>query len=147
VFTDVLPERYLQLVYWGDGVPKGRTLAFDETKSGRTESIAIRLPRPATIRGAFDRSKFPDAGSVSASLMGDSWHQYEIELTEGEEAFEFRGLPPGEYSVAVRSKPVRFVEDGNIFFRISSLASEKMQVKEGEEKVLYFNEPAARAGR
>ena len=71
-FENILPGKYLQLAYWGDGVPQGKSLAFDETKAGETKNVTIRLPEPAVIRGSFVRENFPDAGRVYLGSSGPS---------------------------------------------------------------------------
>ena len=51
-FQNILPGKYLQLAYWGKGVPQGRSLAFDKTQPGKTDAVTIKLPEPATFRAS-----------------------------------------------------------------------------------------------
>ena len=135
---NVLPGKYLQLAYWGDHVPQGRTLAFDETRPGVAESITVQLPKAAKITGTIDLSQFPDAGEITATIAGQAFHTYEHKLTADKTAFEFDDLPPGEYSVVVMSKPIRSLEDER-FSSLHPLASQKMNLHAGETKEVRFD--------
>ncbi len=140
-FKNVLPGKYLQLAYWGDGVPQGRSLDFDETQPGASDSVTIKLPQPAQIRGTIERSRFAKAGSIQLSLDRGPWHIYEIKLGEDQATFAFDDLPPGDYSVVVFAKPVAFSENGQQMFRLSPLAQLKIQLQAGETKKVSFTEP------
>lgn len=140
-FKELRPGLSLQLAYWGKHVPQGRWLGTGKTATGVTDEMVIRLPKPATIRGTIDRAKFPDAGSVRANLRSASFQDTEFPLKEGQKDFELNNLPPGEYFISVASRPVRFVENGNTFFRISSLAHKRLVVEEGQSYEIEFLEP------
>ena len=140
-FTDILPGKYLQLAYWGDGIPQGRSLAFDVTKPGASEAITIKLPQPAQVRGTIERSRFPQAGSVRIDFVRGAWHIYDIKLKADQTTFAFDDLPPGEYSVVVASKPVAFTENGHEMFRVSPLAQQRFQLEAGETKEVSFTDP------
>lgn len=142
-FKNILPGKHLQLAYWGKGVPRGRSLAFDETRPGASDAVKIELPEAARIRGTIRRDRFAEAGSIRLSLAGASFQEYESKLAEDQSSFEFDDLPPGEYWISVGSKPVEFTENGAQFFRISPLASQKIQMQPGETKEISFNEPDA----
>ena len=60
-FKNVLAEKFLQLAYWGKHVPEGRSLAFDKTEPRVPQTITIKLPKPAAIRGTIDQTKIPNA--------------------------------------------------------------------------------------
>lgn len=139
-FKEIVPERYLQLAYWGTGIPRGKSLAFDETKAGASEDVTIQLPKSATIRGQIDRSKLAKAESVRLMLSAGGGEHAEFKLRDNKDTFEFGDLSPGEYSVIVEAKPVRFVENGNEFSRSSPIAHQKVTIKAGEVKDLSFTE-------
>lgn len=140
-FKSILPGKHLQLAYWGKGVPRGRSLAFDETRPGESDTVEIKLPAPARIRGTIKRERFTNAGSIQLSLAGAAFQEYKSNLAEEQSSFDFDDLPPGEYWVSVGSKPVEFTENGAQFFRISPLASQKVQLQAGETKEVSFTEP------
>jgi hypothetical protein len=141
-FKSILPGKHLQLAYWGDGVPRGRSLDFVMTRAGEEDTVAVNLPRPARLRGTIKRGAFPKAGSIRLSVIGAAFQEYERKLTDDTMSFEFDDLPPGEYQVSVGSQPVEFTENGVQFFRISSLASQKVELKAGETKEVSFTEPS-----
>jgi hypothetical protein len=140
-FANLPPDKDLQLAYWGDSVPQGRWFDFPKTRAGAADFISIKLPEPGRIRGTLERDQFPDVGSVRLSLASEPFHEYETKLAEGQSAFDFEVLPPGEYWVSVASKPVEFTDDGQQFFRISSLASRKIRLQPGSTEEVVFTEP------
>ncbi|HQU46141.1 MAG TPA: hypothetical protein PK867_25230, partial [Pirellulales bacterium] len=141
-FKSILPEKHLQLAYWGDGVPRGRSFDFGQTRAGESDFVVIKLPRPARIRGTIQRERFADAASIRVSSAGAAFEEYERKLADDQTSFEFDNLPPGEYWVSVASKPIEFTENGVQFFRISPLASQKVQLEPGEAKELSFTAPS-----
>lgn len=142
-FRDVLPGKYLQLAYWGAGVPQGRSLAFDETKPGATETVTIRLPQPATVRGTIDRTKLANAHLIRISTDRETWLDHEIKLEADQTAFNFQDLPPGKYNLYLMGKPVPFVENGQRFSRSSTVVHVSMELRPGENKQLELTEPNA----
>lgn len=140
-FKDIAPGKFLQLAYWGDGVSKGRSLAFDETRSGQSDDVVIDVPRPAIVRGTLDRSKFADAGGVRISGDAESFLSFETKLAADQSTFELRDLPPGAYWISVDGKPVRFTENGREMSRISPLASQRLVLKPGDVKEVQFDAP------
>ncbi|MAG95047.1 MAG: hypothetical protein CMJ48_15075 [Planctomycetaceae bacterium] len=140
-FKNILPGKYLQLAYWGKGVPRGRSLAFDETRPGKMEPAAIKLPEPATIRGTIERSQFPQLGSVQLVRQQGTGASYKITLKDDKTTFAFEDLPPGPYSLFVSAKPVRYSENGNTFFRVSSFARRELSLKPGDTRTVRITEP------
>lgn len=140
-FSNILPGKYLQLAFWGNGVPKGRSLAFDETRPGKTETVTITLPQPASLRGTVDRTTLTDVGFIQLSKDREAFHDYNIELRDEQTTFEFNDLPPGTYSLAVMGKPVRFTENGQVFSRISPIAHVVVELGAGENKEADLTEP------
>ncbi|MEX0641787.1 MAG: carboxypeptidase regulatory-like domain-containing protein [Pirellulales bacterium] len=140
-FSSILAGKYLQLAYWGEGVPQGRSLAFDVTQPGKTDTVTVNLPQPATIHGTIDRTKLAEAGSMQLTTDREAWHNYEMKLNADQTAFEFHDLPPGTYTLAVMGKPVRFTEKGNVFSRISPLAHLTLKIQPGENKEVTFTGP------
>ncbi len=142
-FPNILPGKYLQLAYWGDGVPRARSLAFGKTRPGKTDTVTIKLPEPASVRGTIRRASFPEAGSIKLlrSSNEEAFLEYEIELNADQSTFEFHDLAPGEYSAIVYAKLVRFTENGMTLYRQSPLAAEKFDLKAGETRDLKFTEP------
>ncbi|MGH7139451.1 MAG: carboxypeptidase regulatory-like domain-containing protein [Pirellulales bacterium] len=143
-FKHILPGKHLQLVYWGEGVPQGRSFDFAVTTTGGSEVAVIKLPQPARVRVKIQRDRFANAASVRLSAAGGAFHEYELKLAEDQNTFEFVDLPPGEYWVSVGSTPMEFTENGQQFFRISGLASQKIQLQPGETKEVAFTEPDAK---
>ncbi len=139
-FKKIVPGKLLQLAYWGDKVPQGRSQAFDKTQASVNQTITIKLPEPAKVTGTFDLTKFPDAGSITLELRPSAFHQYEVKLKEGQTAFEFRDLPPGEYALTVRSKPVRSSENERLF-SLFPLAARKLDLTAGETRKIHFDKP------
>jgi len=140
-FRNIPAGKYLQLAYWGPGVPQGRSLAFDETQPGKMEEVTIKLPQPARVRGTIERAQFPNLGSVRLTLQQGAFQEYKLELSDDQTTFAFADLPPGKYSLAVCAKPVRYTENGNTFFRISPLAGQKIRLQAGELREVEFTEP------
>ncbi len=140
-FKNILSGKHLSLAYWGDGVPQGRFLDFDKTRPGGSESATIKLPNPAQIRGKIERSRFPDAGSVSLILQHDGAPEFKLKLDDEQGSFAFDDLPPGEYLVVVLAEPVEVIRDGSTLYRANPLAQQKIQLKPGETKAVLFREP------
>lgn len=135
-FANILPGKYLQLAYWGDGVPQRKSLAFDETKPGEANDVTIRLPEPAVIRGSFIRENFPDAGRV---YLGSSGPNAEIPLKEGQSTFEFADLPPGSYTVGIITERSR-MKDGSTY-SAKTLARTRISLKAGQVETVEFLKP------
>jgi protocatechuate 3,4-dioxygenase beta subunit len=140
-FQNILPAKYLQLAYWGEGVPRGRSLAFDKTRPAQTDTVTIALPQPAIVRGAIDRSNFPAVGSIQLSRKQEAFDTYEFKVNDDQSTFEFHDLPPGDYSLIVCGIPVRFSKNGQTFFSQSPLAGMQFQLAAGETKEVSFSEP------
>ncbi|MEM9657887.1 MAG: carboxypeptidase-like regulatory domain-containing protein, partial [Planctomycetota bacterium] len=140
-FSDVAPDAFLQLAYWGEGVPQARSIAFDRTKSGQAASVTIELPNPAVVRGTIERANFPDAGEIKLARKHAAWHEYKIKLAPDQTSFEFKDLPPGEYSVYVVSKPIEFTRNGNTGYFHSTIASQEIRLEAGETSDVSFTEP------
>jgi hypothetical protein len=139
-FRNVLPGKQLQLAFWGKDVIQGRSLEFDKTAAGATQTVTIQLPKPASVTVTVDLKKFPDAGRIRLSRPQEAWHDYEQEVTKDKARLEFGSLPPGEYSIVVQSKPVRVPgSDGE--FRLEGLAQQRFVLKEGGTKTIHFGEP------
>jgi hypothetical protein len=139
-FKNVLPEKHLQLCFWGDKVVQGRTLELERTTPGASQTVTIELPKPAKVSGTIAIDQFPTAGRIRLSRPQEAWFDLEVELTAGQTKFEFDYLPPGDYRIVVQSKPVRIEgEDG---FRLTGLAQQGFQLQEGETKQIQFGEPA-----
>lgn len=143
-FKDIAPGRYLQLAFWGKGVPQGKSLAFDETAAGAADDVTIQLPEPATVRGTIDRAKFPEAEAIAATPTTRDFLRVEVMLKEGQSKFELTDLPAGEYWVTVVERMKRFKENGIEFGSRSNLASRKLSIKSGETREVHFKEPDAR---
>jgi hypothetical protein len=139
-FRNVEPGRYLQLAYWGKGVPESRSLAFDESRPGESDVVTIKLPAPAVLRGKLDRGQLHDADSIMVMGHDEAFQKFEIKLDKEQSSFEFAELPPGKYSVGVYSKPVPFTENGAQMYRTSPIAGQNVSIKAGETKELEFRE-------
>jgi beta-lactamase regulating signal transducer with metallopeptidase domain len=138
-FKNVLAGKFLQLAYWGKHVPEGRSLAFDKTEPRVPQTITIKLPKPARIRGAIDQAKIPNAGEIQAMLAADSFHMFQTPLHAGQTTFEFNDLPPGTYNVLVASKLVPSKEDPRMSTS-TTLASWTVHLKPGETADLKFSD-------
>jgi hypothetical protein len=136
-----LPGKHLQLVYWGQGVPRSRSLDFKQTQPGASGLAVITTPRPACLRGTIDRDRLPNVDSVRLSPTNGTNPSYDRKLESDQQTFRFDDLPAGEYWVSVCTKPVEFTKDGQTFSRIPSLASQKVRLQPGETKDVSFTEP------
>lgn len=142
-FKNIVPDRYLQLAYWGPGVPTGKSLAFDDSKAGAKDDVTVQLHEPAVIRGTIDRAKFPGAASVRVSPELPGGEHLAIQLTGKQDEFEFNDVPPGTYWVSIDAKPKRFIENGNEFSTTVSLGSQRLELVAGDIKELRFTKPGA----
>ena len=140
-FTEILPGKYLQLAYWGKGVPKRRSLAFDETRPGITDTVVIDIPAPAIVRGSVNRSQFPNAGSIRISDPSEGFLDFEVTLKDAQSTFELLDLPSGNFTISVASKSVPFTENGHQFFCITSLARTRVVLEPGEITEVEFETP------
>jgi beta-lactamase regulating signal transducer with metallopeptidase domain len=140
-FRGVLPGKYLQLVYWGKGVPKQRSLAFDETRAGQSDKLILDVPRPSMVRATVDRSVFPNASSIRISGQADSSLNFSTQLIGDQSTFEFQDLPPGKFWISVDGQLVRRMENGYEMSSRPILASKELVLKAGEAKALHFDTP------
>ncbi len=140
-FTTILPNRYLQLVYWGDGVPKSRDLAFGETISGESDAVVIDVEQPAILRGSMDRSQFPDADSIHVSDPTRSFPNVRIQLADDQSTFEVHDLPAIPVTVSVLSKPIPYTQNGAQYFRPSLLARQRIALTSAEATDVQFDSP------
>jgi beta-lactamase regulating signal transducer with metallopeptidase domain len=140
-FTKIHPGKYIQLAYWGKGVPKQRSLAFDETRSGKSDNVVIDIPAPAIVRGSVDRSQFPEAGSIRISDPSEGFLDFEVKLKDDQSIFELRDLPSGNFTISVASKPVPYIENGSQYARITSLVSAQIVLEPGEITKVDFVTP------
>jgi hypothetical protein len=136
-FKHVLPEKHLQLCFWGNNAVQGRTLELEKTAPGAKQTITVELPKPATISGTIKLAAFPNVGRIRLTRPQEAWHEYEQDLEEGQTKFRFENLPPGEYLIVVQSKPVRNPESEGSS-TLYGLAQQKLQLKEGETKLVHF---------
>jgi beta-lactamase regulating signal transducer with metallopeptidase domain len=134
---DVLPGRFLQLAYWGPSAPKGRTLALAKTKPGTSQSVTIRLPEPAAIRGSFDAAAFANASRMSLTLQGQPFHHYELELANGKSDFAFENLPPGKYWLSVVGQPQRHADNPQMLSH-PPIASRLLTIEAGKALEVRF---------
>jgi hypothetical protein len=138
-FKNVLAGKFLQLAYWGKHVPEGRSLAFDKTEPRVPQTITIKLPKPAAIRGTIDQTKIPNAREIQATLVTDAWHTFQAPLKAGQTTFEFNDLPAGAYNVLVASKLVPS-KDNPRMSTSTTLASWTVHLKPGETADLKFSD-------
>jgi hypothetical protein len=139
-FQSVLPGKFLQLAYWGETAPQGRSLAFDRTQPGVAQEVTVKLPQPAKIVGTIDIARFPNADAINAEVWEGAFQDYNIKIKDGQTNFEFANLPPGEYSVVVKAKPVRSTEREGML-RVVALAQQRIRVKAGETRTIHFSGP------
>jgi hypothetical protein len=138
-FKNVLAGKFLQLAYWGKHVPQGRSLAFDKTEPQVPQTITIKLPQLATIRGELDLARLPNAGEVTASLDREVFNDQRVRVTAGLKSFEFADLLPGNYTVAVMSKVMPSKDEPGMGVSMT-LASWKVHLKPGETADLKFSD-------
>jgi len=138
-FKNVLAGKFLQLAYWGKHVPEARSLAFDKTEARVPQTITIKLPKPAAIRGTIDQTKIPNAREIQAMLVTDPWHTFQAPLKAGQTTFEFNDLPAGAYNVLVASKLVPSKDDPRMSTS-TTLASWTVHLKPGKTADLNFSD-------
>jgi beta-lactamase regulating signal transducer with metallopeptidase domain len=137
VLKELLPGKFLQLAYWGPSAPKGRTLALAKTKPGDSQSVTIRLPEPAAIRGTFDGEALANASGMSLTLQGQPFHRYELVLADGKSDFAFENLPPGKYWLSVVGQPQRHADNPQMF-SYRPIASRQLTVEAGKTLEVRF---------
>lgn len=138
-FKNVLAGKFLQLAYWGQHVPEGRSLAFDKTEPRVPQTITIKLPKPAAIRGTIDLTSIPNAGEIQAMPVMDPWHLFQVRLKADQTTFELNDLPPGTYNVLVASKLVPSKENPRMSTS-TTLASWQIHLNPGETAHLKFSD-------
>jgi beta-lactamase regulating signal transducer with metallopeptidase domain len=134
---ELLAGKFLQLAYWGKNAPKGRFLALAKTKPGVSQSVTIRLPEPASVRGSFDATAFANPSRMSLTLQGEAFHHYWIALTDGKSDFSFENLPPGKYWLSVMGQPERSPENPDLM-SYRPIASRLLTVQAGKTLEVQF---------
>jgi len=141
-FKNILAGRHLQLAYWADNVPHGKSVEFAATAAGQGQDVRIQLPQPATIRGAINRQGVADSGIVylAASSTIGGWST-EIPLADDQTTFEFKDLLPGNYTVGVTSRRTRQAAQGQVLYQSKVLARRSLKLAPGELIELNFEQP------
>jgi len=128
---NVLPGKFLQVAYWGDRAPKGRTLKIAKSEPGGSEAISIQLPKPATLRFSFDAADYPTAeGARLMHTAIQAFLSYEMKLSKEKSEFSFENLPPGEYWLSLSGPAERNPTQPNMF-SYPTLAGRKLRIEEG----------------
>lgn len=143
-FEQIRSGKYLQLAYWGNGVPRAKSLAFDKTHPETGQEITIKVPQPAAIRGRLDRQKFPEAGSVQVTRNRMNFDYLKVDLHADQETFQFETLSPGKYSVTLYSKLVPYTEKGVRLASSSPLSIQEIELQPGQTLDLQFLEPISK---
>lgn len=143
-FENILPNRFIQLAYWGKGAPQARTVLDEKTESGKTKSLTIELPQPAIIKGTIDRTRIPQANSINLMRRDAAFQHFEIELADDQNAFQFDDLPEGDYQISVNAKPKSFIKNGNKMFTRPILASQRVSIHPGDVKFVEFTKTDSR---
>jgi len=138
-FKNVLAGKFLQLAYWGKHVPEGRSLAFDKTEPQVAQTITIKLPQPASIRGTIDQTKIPNAREIQVMSTADPYRVYQAPLRAGQTTFGFDDLPPGAYDVLVASKLVPSKDEPDMMTS-TTLALRRARLQPGETKAVVFGD-------
>ncbi|MGQ0633605.1 MAG: carboxypeptidase regulatory-like domain-containing protein [Planctomycetaceae bacterium] len=132
-FRNLVPAKFLQIAYWGEGAPQGRWLALGKTRAGEGQSTIIKVPAPAAVRGSFDAALFQKAREVQLNDEGprNSFLSFKVDLTEGQTEFRFDNLPPGKYGLHLVGPLVRH-EDNPQMFKSTPLAVRRFTIEPGK---------------
>jgi hypothetical protein len=130
-FEDLVPDRYLQIAYWGDKAPKGRWLNLDQTEPGTAQSTTITVPEPAAIQGSFDAKSFPGVDEIQLVHSEENFLTYRAKPAAGKSEFKFENLPPGRYLLMLMAIPERI--NGPLGgFTTRPLTSTKLTIEPGD---------------
>lgn len=140
-FTDILPNRYLQLVSWGQHVPRSRSLEFDRTRPAMSETVLVDVPQPASVRGTIDRSQFPRVGTVHISDRSNNLLSYDIPLADDQSEFELNNLSSGQVVIGIASPRTRVIENGVEMYRATWLARQTVDLTPGTVTEITFDQP------
>ena len=138
-FSKISPRMYLQLAYERKGVPAGRSLDFDSATAGKSETVVVKVPRPAIVRGSIDRNIFPDA--IAVTIWGNDFFNVEAKLMEGQSTFEFPDLPSGKYTIRVTGPYEETSAKGNSERQRRTLATKRIELQSGETKEIQLDMP------
>jgi len=138
-WKNVLPGKFVQVAYWGDRAPKGRTLQIAKTEPGGSEAILVKLPKPAIVRASFDRADFPatSGARLSHTAIG-AFLSYQVDLPKEKTEFSFANLPPGEYWLSLNGPSERHATQPQMF-TIPNLASRKLTIEEGNNYDIHLS--------
>lgn len=132
-FTNLLPGKHLQLAYWGDNMPHGKSLNFTITAAGKGEDVTIQLPQPAMIRGTINRAGVAGAGLVYlAASSATGGFSTELILADDQTTFEFKDLLPGSYTLGITTKRMRLPVNGRTTYQSKILARRQLKLAPGE---------------
>ncbi|MDB5351479.1 MAG: hypothetical protein JWN86_2726 [Planctomycetota bacterium] len=129
-FAKVPNDDAVELVWWGKGVPPGRSDHLELREEKVKEAIEIKVPAPGRIVGAIDRKAFGAVARISVSRVEGAVDVDDVNLKPGQEDYEIADLPAGEYHVSLMSPYERIPgRPGSLTSR--PVASGKIVVDEG----------------
>lgn len=141
-FTNLLAGKHLQLAYWGDNVPHGKSLNFTITAAGKGEDVTIQLPQPAMIRATINRDGVAGASLVYLSASSATGgYSTELTLADDQTTFEFKDLLPGSYTLGVTTERMRVPVNGRTTYQSKILARRQLKLAPGELVDVDFSPP------
>jgi hypothetical protein len=133
-FERVQPAPFMEVVYWGKGVPRGRREFLEKLSDDERKNLAIEVPAPGVVRGKIDRKAFPEAQSVllmsTDPRMG--FDDHEVAVKAHESTYEIRDVPPGRYELQVYA----YTRGAGDSFESKVLLRRPVEIHAGEEQTI-----------
>jgi beta-lactamase regulating signal transducer with metallopeptidase domain/protocatechuate 3,4-dioxygenase beta subunit len=133
-FERVIPAPFMEVAYWGKGVPRGRREQLENLSDDERKDLTIEVPAPGVVRGKIDRKAFPEARSVMLHFtdprMGFDYQ--EAPLTADQNEYEIRDLPPGKYELQVYA----YTRGKDDSYNSKVLLRRPLEIHAGEEQTI-----------
>lgn len=131
-----------ELVWWGKDIAPGRRPGLETLGQPERDAIEIVLEPSAHIIGKIDRAAFPDATRVSLRPVSRGvMDSKTATLKQGQETFEFSGLPAGAYTINLMGPAKSVGSRGGV--RFEPLGTVKVDLEPGDVKRVEFVQKAA----
>lgn len=139
-FPKVSKRLLLQLVYLSKDVPPMRIRDLEEKSAEQLSQLDVHAPRPVTLKGTIDLTKYPKPGRVSVEF--DSvvdGRSVEID-PQDRSRYSISDLTPGELKVTLYSEQTRRRENGILHFSGGAVLDKKtITAKSGETIEVNFD--------
>jgi protocatechuate 3,4-dioxygenase beta subunit len=142
-FPAVKPAAATEVVYWGDGISRGRLMDVEKLVAADRSNLTIKMITPGVVRGAVDQAAaskisgvqlYPRVSDVQLhSLGGNDFERfvdsYEADVTRGDTSYEIRNVPSGDYELVVLGERIRNSADG---FTYNTMERRQITVRSAE---------------